>query len=708
MLRTDFIIPCGGLDVIQPADGGPVVLPLDLWSRKDSAVTFKVEDLHGGLFKALPKRFADLLDIASYVYAADQATSRGRKDVDTFGQRWRRRLDFAIPVRDVKFWGSSEIIGLLQNTLGFLSDDYFGFKFERGMSLPAMQDYFELDTAGTKQQVERVVLFSGGLDSLAGAVEEAVVAKRRVILVTHRPTSKLNTIQRNLESLLATKAGAFAPTHLHVRAWKDSDLNRDYTQRTRSFLYAAVGATVARMLALDELRFYENGVVSMNLPVSAQVVGSRATRTTHPRVLADFGRLLSAVSDRPFRVLNEFVGETKGEIIGRIVRAGCADLIEASVSCAHTFSMSTEHPHCGTCSQCIDRRIGIFAADAEKYDPAGKYASDVFTGPRPTDEDRMMVASYVERANEVAKLKTPTDLVVRYPEAARALSCLPGNPDSAAARVLDMHRRHGAEVNRALEKGLGLHAKAIRERTLSPNCLLRLVYDTGKAGALEPHGDGKAHESQVARLNQQVNPNEYRLTRDLGWWQLIFQGERAVLREDRAVFLLNFLLKKPPLEPIHGTVLEVEVDGAPVVNGVVGGVVQEASGARLAGNNELLKKKLRELKAESEDETLPESERTSAEEEYHALVKSAGTLRKDGSQAGRVTERIRKALRRLIDELKVANDSQGNPHAVLRPFAQHLEECVYLPSVGGKNRVGAIGKPGCFTYVRPQGVIWKD
>ena len=45
------------------------------------------------------------------------------------------------------------------------------------------------------------------------------------------------------------------------------------------------------MQGFDLLRFYENGVVSMNLPMSAQVVGTRATRTTHPRVLAGFEQL---------------------------------------------------------------------------------------------------------------------------------------------------------------------------------------------------------------------------------------------------------------------------------------------------------------------------------------------------------------------------------------------------------------------------------
>ena len=71
-----------------------------------------------------------------------------------------------------------------------------------------MQGYF----SGFKDEVlrrepEQVVMFSGGLDSLAGAAEEAVQDKRPVMLVTHRPTDKLNNVHRRLKEMLAQKAG---------------------------------------------------------------------------------------------------------------------------------------------------------------------------------------------------------------------------------------------------------------------------------------------------------------------------------------------------------------------------------------------------------------------------------------------------------------------------------------------------------------------
>jgi 7-cyano-7-deazaguanine synthase in queuosine biosynthesis len=697
-----------------PVEVGAQVLPLNLWSgrRDGNDIELKMEDLHKRLYKAVPAEFEDLLEIAAYVYCADQATSRGGKNVDGFGDAWRRHFCFKIPVRRLSFWKRAEVGTVLRETLEFLSDDYFDFEFVSGKSAPRMQQYFpNLVPDGPGDGVEGVVLFSGGLDSLAGAVEEAVAQKRRVLLVTHKPTEKLNGVHAKLQALLKAKAGNFAPTHLYVRINKDSALNKDYTQRTRSFLYAAVGATVAQMQGLDLLRFYENGVVTMNLPVCAQVVGSRATRTTHPRVLAGFEKLFSLVAGSPFRVQNPFLWDTKADVVERILKQGCGELIGASVSCAHTWLFSHEYPHCGTCSQCIDRRVGIVAAEAEGYDPAGKYKSDVFTGVRPSDEDRMMVATYVERANEIAKLGNATELIARYPEVVGMLDFLEGKPAAAAAKVLELHKRHAQEVNKAIERTLAANVKALRERTLPVDCLLRLTYDSGGGGlAMTAPVAQPATEQQKERWEKERHgPNDYRLTRDYKVWRLVYRGEEVVLAEERGVALANHLLKHPPEEPIHATVLEVKVDGAPVAGGQIGGVIQEAAGAVLnAGDNTLLKRKLLELKAAAEDETLPESEREEAAEEFSKLLRSARNMRRSGGQADRVALRVRKALRRFIDDLESAESGPGEPHLLLRAFGEHLEDYLWLPSVSAKNRKGAVGKPGCFTYLPPEGVVWRD
>lgn len=727
-MQSKHIIPCGGLRVTGPLDSGKQVLPLNLWSGKRSGdnVTLEVEDLHTALFKPVPPEFEDLLEIAAYVFCADQATSRGGKDVDRFGERWRRHFEFKIPVRVPEFWNRADVMALLRETLEFLADDFFDFEFVHGTNAPPMQEYFpKLLTAGPQDEIEGVVLFSGGLDSLAGAVEESVAQKRRIMLVRHKPTDKLNNVLLNLERLLAEKAGKFKPTHLHVRIYKDKDLNKNYTQRTRSFLYAAIGVTVSRMLGLDLLRFYENGVVSMNLPVCAQVVGSRATRTTHPRVLAAFQRLFSAVAGNPFRVKNEFIWDTKADVIKRILKHGCGDLIPASISCAHVYGFSNEFPHCGTCSQCIDRRMGVVAAGAEAYDPAAKYKCDVFTGERPKDEDRMMVATYVERANQMGKVRNAGELIARYPEVARMIAFLEGKPVAVADKVLELHHRHAAEVNNAIEVMLARHPKEMRQRSLPRDCLLRLTFDSGGAATAAAPAEKPFAEMQEKRWETEDEAsNVYRLRKGYKVWTLVFQGKPDVLADKRALELVEYLLKHPPDEAIHASELENRVDGSPLVDGAgaietdgeeggqagaVGGVIQEATGTRLMGGvGVILKRKLAEQRSIRDDDSLPAGERATAELKLTELLRAHGRGGKMAGAAEQAVDRVRKAIKEFIKGLKQAEVTRGKPNAVLRAFGEHLERHLYLPSMGARGRAGASGRPGCFTYERPSGVVWKE
>ncbi len=729
-MPTKHIIPCGGLTPSGAGTNGAGVLPLNLWSgRKDgNNIELLVEDLHEKLYQPVPPQFEDLLEIAAYVYCADQTTSRGGKTAVGFDGDWRREFAFKIPVRVPELWNRSEVKAMLAEMLGFLADDYFDFEFvPAGGKAPGMPLYFpKLLGDGPSGEIEEVVLFSGGLDSLAGAVVEAVELKRRVLLVTHKPTNKLNNVHRKLEGLLAEKAGKFKPTHLHVRVNKDSDLNRNYTQRTRAFLYAAIGATVARMQGKNTLKFYENGVVSMNLPVCAQVVGSRATRTTHPRTLVEFGRLLSAVAGSEFRVQNDFIWDTKADVIKRIVKHGCEDLIAASVSCAHVYQFSLEHPHCGTCSQCIDRRVGMVAAGAERRDPEAGYKSDVFTGRRPTEEDRMMVATYVNRAKQLAKVNDAAELIAMYPDVARMLRFVPGKPVAAAEKVLTLQKRHAAEVNGAIRRMVEVHAEEVAEGSLAPDCLLRLAYDSGGFPPEAPApAKGECQERQAKRWEAEIEmPTTYRLGRGYKVWNLVFAGKREVMADERAVALVEYLLKHPPEAAMHATVLENRVDGNPVADAFaaverggnreesgssLGGVVQEGTGKKLmGGQGVILKQKLAQVQADIDDPTLPESEREEARQERAELLSAKGQGGRMVAGAEKSVDRVRKAIRNLIVYLKTAEVTRGKPNAMLRAFGEHLETHLWLPSMGAKNRLGAASRPGCFTYERPAGVTWRD
>lgn len=501
-------------------------------------ITLRVEDIHSKMFSSVPTKFHDLLEIATYVYSADQMIVRGADDVDNFGDGWRRDLHFVVPVRNPEFWNSAEVKDKLTSTLEFLSDDNYEFSFVKLEQDHSIQEYLEFnDAQAIYGKPEQVVMFSGGLDSLAGALDEVLSQKKRVVLVTHKATPKLNNRHKTLRDLLAQKAGDNAPHQISVRVHKRKPMNREYTQRSRSFLFVSIGATIAKMLDLNSVRFYENGVISLNLPVCAQVVGGRATRTTHPKVMKGFQDIITLVAEAPFTVENPYIWKTKAEVVEQIVKVGCADLIKHSMTCTHTWEMTNQHTHCGLCSQCIDRRFAVIAAKADQYDPIGHYKADVFTQSRNKDDDKIMTASYLERANQVKSLENEGQFLAKYAEVNRVLRFLGGSTAQAAQRVFDLYKRHAAEVTTALDEMVRRNTTAIRERTIPGDALLRTVYES-------------ASVISVAAVSSKEKQPDNIFRKRGGVWEARFNRGNTIniINVDKGAEYINLLLTHPARE----------------------------------------------------------------------------------------------------------------------------------------------------------------
>jgi len=476
-MSNDRSILCGDVQSNNLPTSEDNVVRLSLLGQNPN-ITLSIDDIRKYLFKDITPRLKDLLEIATYVYCADQAVTRGGNGVENFGEHWRRHLYFRVAVREPDFWNSPNVLDALTSTLGFLSDDEYRFEFVKTKLEHPFEPYFNFfDDNTSLGNPERVVMYSGGLDSLGGAVQEAVLDRRKVILITHKPTQKLNTRHKKLQELLAKHGSPTAPLHINVSINKEKKLGREYTQRSRSFLYASLGAIIAEMLSHSSIYFYENGIISLNLPPCGQVVGARATRTTHPKVIEGFSKILSLVADRTFKVETPFLWKTKGEVVELIGKAGCAEMIRFATSCTHTWDMTKLHTHCGTCSQCIDRRFAVLAAGQESEDPDEAYKIDLLTGERSKDEHRTMLASYVETANEIQGMND-FEFFSKFGEASRVLRHIDGTPESVAQRILDLHRRHAAEVAKVIDAGLSKHAAAIRRRELPASSLLRLVCES--------------------------------------------------------------------------------------------------------------------------------------------------------------------------------------------------------------------------------------
>ena len=453
-------------------------VPLLLWGDRRN-IEIKMSDITERMGANLLDLYADLLEIATYVYCADQTTPRGGSGSRYLGEGWRRNMNFIIPVRKPGFWSQLKVRDALVETLGFLSDDSYDFCFTKLQKRPSVENYFEFSSEDVTFDAEEVLLFSGGLDSLGGVVKEVFLDNKPVALVSHRSAPKIAPKQVDLHADVCNRC-ADSPTPKHIPVWiqKHGWEARDNSQRTRSFLYASLAAIVARMFDRDRIRFYENGVTSLNLPIAEQILGARATRTTHPRSIAGFHKLLSLVSDGSFQVETPFLWKTKTDVLELIKDAGLADLVKYAVSCSHVWGMTKLHTHCGCCSQCIDRRLAVFASDCTEHDPDEMYKTDVFVGQRSEKtQDSVMAESYVRSMRECADL-TEVQFFSRYGELSRVIPYVSGNSDVVAEKVFQLYMRNGQQVQTAIANALRHYADNLASEMPPDRSLFRQLFGT--------------------------------------------------------------------------------------------------------------------------------------------------------------------------------------------------------------------------------------
>ena len=472
------LFACSGAKIAaaDPVAAGRQCIELDSIGNKAN-VHIRFENVARVFHQDLSPRLVDLLEIASYVYGADCATSRGKGWTDDEStEPWGRDFAFVIPVREPGFWNSAGISSLMTEVLSFLSNDKYSFTFvplEHDRSY--QQQYFEF---GDLEEwpfhgAERVLMFSGGLDSLAGAVETAR-GGAKLVLVSHRPVSTLDSRQKKLFSELRKE---FPDQVIHIPVWinkAESLGRREPTQRTRSFLFSALGAVVAQSVQAGGVRFFENGIVSLNLPVADEVLRARASRTTHPVALQLLKSLCSAVTARDFAVDNPYLFKTKTDVVTILSTHKAAHLIPHTCSCAHSMFKRKTQGHCGRCSQCIDRRFAITAAGLLAYDSEADYVSDVFVGPRKGGPEKNMAVDYARHGIELWR-RSESELATLFnAELTRAVRYEPKRSE-AAEKLISMHKRHGEVVTQVLQQKIVENAAKLVEGAIDDTSMLALV-----------------------------------------------------------------------------------------------------------------------------------------------------------------------------------------------------------------------------------------
>ena len=164
-------------------------------------------------------------------------------------------------------------------------------------------------------------------------MNDIVALGKSLTLVGHYSSSKVREVQDDLVDELKRRGYERKLSYIPVWVSNENESAREYTQRTRSFLFACLGMVVAHLSGKNAFTFYENGVVSINLPLAGDVVGGRATRTTHPRVMRGLEELFSLILKSRIEIRTPLQWMTKSEVTEMIRKAGVPDMLAQTVSC---------------------------------------------------------------------------------------------------------------------------------------------------------------------------------------------------------------------------------------------------------------------------------------------------------------------------------------------------------------------------------------
>jgi 7-cyano-7-deazaguanine synthase in queuosine biosynthesis len=439
----------------------------------DSNLRLDLDDVTAKILRRLDPIANDLVQIACYVYVGDQLVSRGGI-ADVYGRKWERNLHYVIPVSNPHFWCKHEIIDQLTETLNFLTGDKYSFTFIEGKNEMDEQlafSYEELELAN--QGADCVVLFSGGADSLSAVVEQAADIGRRPILVSHRSTPIHDTRQTNLVGHLRRLFPYWFFPHVSVWANLKGQVAKDYTQRSRSFLYASLAAAVAYQTKVKEIILSDNGIVSINLPKNGHLKGTYASRTTHPKYLWNFQKLIRLILCSDLTVSNTLAFKTKAEAIEILKKHKCEELLQETVSCARTRQPQIM-PHCGVCSQCIDRRFGSESAGLENNDISERYGVDIFSDAIAEGEDRAQVEIFIGFARHLEGL-SDDGIFCEYPELLDCIVANDPNANQTAQSYISLLRRHAKQVRDVTKEKVVQYAERLYEASLPETSLLRLI-----------------------------------------------------------------------------------------------------------------------------------------------------------------------------------------------------------------------------------------
>lgn len=299
----------------------------------------------------IPDESFCLMLLSAIVYSIDRSVNRHQYSIDG----WTREFD--VDIKLPAFAKFQQCKKDIDRMLSFLTGDYWNCNFVENV----LVEYPKFKPNTYFDNITQVNLFSGGLDSLIGAIDYLVNNPNgKLYLSSHYdsymtgPKTDQSRVRKELlkiydKSIIYQEGVCITP-----------GISKETSCRSRSFVFIALANIVASYAKCDVV-IPENGSVSLNFPLSRSRRAACSTRTTHPLFLSQFQTLLIKLG-LSTKVYNPYEFNTKGEMV-----MNCANrdllikTLPLSNSCGkrnmHQHMYDDSHAtHCAHCMPCMYRK----------------------------------------------------------------------------------------------------------------------------------------------------------------------------------------------------------------------------------------------------------------------------------------------------------------------------------------------------------------
>lgn len=345
----------------------------------------------------------DFINLSLGIYVFDQLVSR-----EIYGYfNWNRYFKIYLPVADIEKWNA--VKSEIESFLSFLSGDKWELHFRKRKLI--YEDHKREDN-----DIEKICLLSGGLDSFIGAVDLFKNGSESIAFVSHHKKGNSGDLsaQKELINLLKTEypASKIYPNYFYVQEMnKKTFSGGEKSQRARSIIFIALGLAVANSYGNDiPIIVPENGLISLNIPLTKTRYGSHSTKTTHPFFMDQINKLFGHLGLNN-KLINPYRFYTKGEMMLKsnnvdFIKEHASKTISCSKAGLYIQRFHKKEKHCGHCTPCIIRRAAMKKAKIDSF--KGNYVRDVlvddFISYQTSSRDIIAFRIALER---LSKIKRP-------------------------------------------------------------------------------------------------------------------------------------------------------------------------------------------------------------------------------------------------------------------------------------------------------------